>query len=147
MTAAVLSCCLHPCFFKPGQEALHRKESVQKAVENGAGGVEAAVGAVRSIVQGFLTASTKHSRTFVLFSTQFSALLAAFPVVGSAYCDVVAEMLQMGFDDEHHLQSLVGFIIYQISSFCLRPSFFLFSLSFSNRTFSFSSLFCTFHSR
>jgi hypothetical protein len=99
MTAAVLSCCLHPCFFHPGQEALHQN-----------GGENGAVGAVRNIVKGFFEASTRHSRTFVLFSTQFSALLAAFPAIGAVYCDVVVDLLRMGFDEEGHLQSLVGLI-------------------------------------
>jgi hypothetical protein len=118
MTAAVLSCCLHPRFFHPGQEALH-----QQGEEGGKKGLGAAVGAVRNIVKGFFDASTKHSRTFVLFSTQFSALLAAFPAVGPAYCDVVVELLQKGFDEENHLQSLVSisllrfFLLAQKSSF------------------------------
>jgi len=104
VTAAVLSCCLHPCFFHLGQEALHQR-----------GGENKAVGAVRDIVKGFFGSSTRHSRTFVLFSTQFSALLAAFPAIGALYCDVVVDLLRMGFDEEKHLQSLVGLICFPSS--------------------------------
>ena len=102
MAAAVLSCCLHPCLFQilPKEGADQPTSLVWALHQEG--------GAVRDLVQQLKGIAIRHSRLLALFSTQFAALLAAYPEFGSLYVEFIVQLARIGFEDDSNLRSLVS---------------------------------------